>query len=154
MDNLFVDFMERLETLNQDMSAAIQGLGVEALNWYPGEAMNSLAVLVTHTCGAERYWAGEMTGWDPIGRDRPAEFRVEDLDEKALQQDIDRTRALVRKAVAGLSLADLPRQFQSSLDGQSYSVAWSLLHALEHTAVHLGQMQLTRQLWDQRKPAA
>jgi hypothetical protein len=30
------------------------------------------------------------------------------------------------------------------------NIAWSLLHALEHTALHLGHMQLTRQLWEQQ----
>jgi hypothetical protein len=30
-------------------------------------------------------------------------------------------------------------------------VAWALLHALEHTTLHLGQIQLTRQLWEQVK---
>jgi ankyrin repeat protein len=29
-------------------------------------------------------------------------------------------------------------------------VAWCLAHALEHTALHLGHMQITRQLWEQR----
>ncbi len=35
-------------------------------------------------------------------------------------------------------------------DGREYTVAWALFHALEHTALHLGQMQLTRQLWEQQ----
>jgi len=30
-------------------------------------------------------------------------------------------------------------------------VAWALLHALDHTAQHLGHMQITRQLWDQER---
>lgn len=34
-------------------------------------------------------------------------------------------------------------------DGQKFSVSWSLLHVLDHTAIHLGHIQLTRQLWEQ-----
>jgi hypothetical protein len=29
-------------------------------------------------------------------------------------------------------------------------VGWALLHALEHTAIHLGHIQITQQLWDQK----
>jgi hypothetical protein len=28
-------------------------------------------------------------------------------------------------------------------------VAWALFHALEHTALHCGQIQIQRQLWEQ-----
>ena len=34
--------------------------------------------------------------------------------------------------------------------GREFTGAWCLAHALEHTALHLGQMQITRQLWEQR----
>ena len=33
---------------------------------------------------------------------------------------------------------------------ESHSVGWALLHGLEHTAIHTGHIQITRQLWDQR----
>ena len=36
-------------------------------------------------------------------------------------------------------------------DGREFTVAWALLHALEHATSHLGQIQLTRQLWEQSK---
>ena len=34
------------------------------------------------------------------------------------------------------------------LDAREFTVAWCLLHALEHSAVHLGHMQIVRQLWE------
>jgi len=30
---------------------------------------------------------------------------------------------------------------------QMVSVRWCILHVIEHTAQHIGHMQLTRQLW-------
>jgi uncharacterized damage-inducible protein DinB len=36
-------------------------------------------------------------------------------------------------------------------DRREFTVAWALLHALEHATRHLGQIQLTRQLWEQSK---
>jgi len=35
--------------------------------------------------------------------------------------------------------------------GNEVTVGWALLHALEHATLHLGQIQLTRQLWEQSK---
>jgi hypothetical protein len=34
--------------------------------------------------------------------------------------------------------------------GNQVSVAWALLHALEHAATHVGHIQLTVQLWHQK----
>jgi hypothetical protein len=31
------------------------------------------------------------------------------------------------------------------------TVAWAVLHAVDHTALHLGHIQITRQLWEQRQ---
>lgn len=36
--------------------------------------------------------------------------------------------------------------------GETVTGRWAVLHALEHTALHLGHLQLTAQLW--RAPAA
>jgi hypothetical protein len=30
-------------------------------------------------------------------------------------------------------------------------VGWALCHILKHTALHLGHLQITRQLWEQRQ---
>lgn len=42
-----------------------------------------------------------------------------------------------------LIVPDVPR------GNQEYTAAWAILHALEHTALHTGQIQLARQLWEQ-----
>jgi len=36
-------------------------------------------------------------------------------------------------------------------DEQKVTVGWALAHALEHTALHVGHMQILRQWWDQEK---
>lgn len=41
-------------------------------------------------------------------------------------------------------LADYTERLQAL-----HTVAWRLAHALEHTALHLGHMEITRQLWEQ-----
>ena len=51
----------------------------------------------------------------------------------------------------GLALPDLEATRVSPRDGRTFTVVWCLAHALEHTALHLGHIQVTRQLWDQGK---
>jgi uncharacterized damage-inducible protein DinB len=147
----FVNYMERLQRLHADVEGAIAGLPQEALDWVPGSEMNSIAVLVVHLTGAERYWIGDVVGREPSGRDRAAEFRVQGLDEAALKRRLDETLAYCRGIVEKLTLQDLEAIRTSPRDGQQFTVAWSLLHTLEHTAIHLGHIQIVRQLWDQRR---
>jgi uncharacterized damage-inducible protein DinB len=143
-------YLERLAALHADMQRAIEGLPQVALDWLPGPDMNSLCVLVVHTCGAERYWIGDVVGRDPSARDRTAEFHATGWDAIALGEHLDESLARVRGVLEGLTLQDLKALRVSPRDGCKFTVAWCLAHALEHTAIHLGHMQIARQLWDQR----
>lgn len=151
MESFFADFYERLGDLHRMAGEAIAGLDEAALDWRPGEGMNSLTVLVTHTAWAERYWVGVMAGGALLARDRPAEFRAQGQTAVSLQALLDDTLAHSQRTLAALKVADLGRGMASPMhDKRPFSIAWSLLHALDHTAEHVGQMQLTRQLWEQK----
>ena len=50
-----------------------------------------------------------------------------------------------------MGLGELDEERVSARDGQKYSVAWALSHALEHTALHVGHIQTLGQLWKERK---
>lgn len=145
---ILTDYLERLQNLHTQIQQAIAGLSPEALNWTPGPEMNSLAVLVVHTAGSQRYWIGEVAGQDPANRDRDAEFRAQDWDEASLLELLATTLAHSQAMLARLTLPDLEGQ-RVATDGRAVTVAWALWHALGHTALHVGQMQLTRQLWEQ-----
>ncbi len=143
-------YMERLETLHGEIWRAIADLPSEALDWSPGPGMNSLAVLVTHTAGAERYWIGDVAGEDRSGRVRESEFETRGRGVDALATLLTDTLIHSRGVLSRLVAEDLEAMRLSVRDGEEYSVAWCLAHALEHTGLHLGHIQLTRQLWDQR----
>ena len=151
MLKLFEDYLERLERLHRDLEEAIAGLSVEALDWVPGPDMNSLCVLIVHLTGAERYWIGEMVGEIPANRDRPSEFRAHGLDEAALKQCLAESRAVARTALEKTSLDDLDTVRTSPLQERTFTKGNALLHALEHTGLHTGHAQITRQLWDQKQ---
>jgi hypothetical protein len=111
--------------------------------------MNSLAVLAAHVAGSEQYWVGEVAGGDPAHRDRPAEFRTQGVDGSALVAGLDAALAHSQATLEKLTLPDLEALRQAGDRGE-VTVAWALFHNLEHIGIHLGQMQLTRQLWEQR----
>jgi uncharacterized damage-inducible protein DinB len=151
MEALFESYLDRLQKLHTDIEKTFEGLAQEALDWIPGAGMNSMAVIVTHLTGAERYWIGDLAGEDPSGRDRAAEFRVRGLDAADLKKRLNDSLEYARLVAGRLSLVELAEIHTSPRDGKQFSVAWSLLHALEHTAVHLGHLQIMRQLWDQQQ---
>ena len=144
------DYFDRLLFLHADLRRAIEGLPPEALDWSPGPEINSIAVLAVHTAGSERYWIGDLIGRDPSGRVRESEFQVQGLAAAELIARLDAALAHSRSVIDRLTLADLDMKRTLQSDGREVSVAWALAHALEHTAIHLGHMQLMRQLWGQR----
>jgi hypothetical protein len=103
-----------------------------------------------HTVGAERYWIGDVAGQESSDRDRGAEFEVQGLETAVLLNRLHEAINHSRGVLAGLSMADLEQERLSPRDGRNFTVAWALSHALEHTALHTGHIQLTRQLWDQQ----
>lgn len=146
-------YLERLEDLHAGVSEAIAGLPPEGLDWAPGPGMNSPAVIVAHLAGAERYWIGDVVAGDPSHRVREDEFRVRGRTADELTLLLERALDHSRAVLAGLSLADLEAVRRSPRDGRTFTVAWCLAHALEHAALHLGHLQVTRQLWENRAPA-
>ncbi len=151
MEIFFTAYLDCLEKLHTGFEQALDGLPPEALDWVPGTEMNSITRLAVHTAGAERYWIGDVAGRDPSGRERSAEFRALGLDAAALRSRLAAALEHSRGVLERLSLADLAALRISPRDGQQFTVAWALAHALEHTALHLGHIQMTRQMWEQRR---
>lgn len=151
MDSFFEAYLERLEILHERIKGVAAGLPAEALDWQPGPETNSIAVLMVHIAGAERYWIGDVAGQEPSGRNRPAEFETAGLDATTLSQRLDKSLAHARTVLGRLSPAELAQPRQSARHQRAFSVAWALLHALEHTAVHSGHIELTRQLWEEAR---
>jgi uncharacterized damage-inducible protein DinB len=146
MHPIFAAYLDRLEALHADIVQALADLPSAALDWSPALETNSIAVLVTHIAGSERFWIGEKAGGIPAGRDRASEFRVHGDDAAALRQRLDASLAQARTVLAALEPADLTRSVGVHRD-QPIDAAWALWHALEHVAMHVGHIQLTRAWW-------
>ena len=143
-------YFEKLSGLHEGFKREINSLPTAALDWSPGEEMNSIAVLTAHTAGAARFIIGEVVGGQPAHRNRDVEFQASDLDSAALNAYLDDALAQHKQVLDALQLADLEAARFSTRHKREVTVMWALIHALEHTATHLGHVQMTRQLWDQR----
>lgn len=131
----------------------LRGVPDEALNRpLDIQPSNTLYQLGFHTLGSARYWAITLAGGEDFHRDRPAEFVSSGAGPEliaALEELIERVHAQVDP----LGPADLDRLTTGASrhrsvdpDDEGLPLRDSLLHALEHTALHLGHAQITRQL--------
>ncbi|MDO8611412.1 MAG: DinB family protein [Dehalococcoidia bacterium] len=152
-DPFLTSARDLLRRARDDTRAAIEGLPPDALNWRPaGDDTNSIAVLVTHSLTSTRWWLSVAVDEPPPERDRDSEFEASARDAGELLALVD---GLFEEC---LSLVDKSRSVDwSALRSQGdpgrdtpLFAAWALLHALEHLREHVGQMSLTRQMWEQR----
>ena len=151
MQTFFKEYLNILQTCHTDILKALDGLPPAALDWTPGSDTNSISVLVFHLTGAERYWIGDVAAQDPTERDRDAEFKVHEVGTDVLKKRLTDNTEYARIALEKFTIQDLEATRVSARDGREFTVAWALIHALEHSTLHLGQIQLTRQLWEQAK---
>ena len=151
MQTFFKEYLNILQTCHTDILKALDGLPPAALDWILGPDLNSISVLVFHLTGAERYWIGDVAAQDPTERDRDAEFKVHEVGTDVLKKRLTDNTEYARIALEKFTIQDLEATRVSARDGREFTVAWALIHALEHSTLHLGQIQLTRQLWEQLK---
>jgi hypothetical protein len=154
MHKTYEALLDRFDELHRAIKQALDEMSPEALDWVPGPDMNCMCVLVVHLAGAERYWVGDVVWGEPSFRDREAEFRVRGLSAESLKQRILDAETYERLAFEAMSPAELEQERTSPRDGKKYTVAWALAHALEHTAIHVGHIQILHQMWKQQHPAS
>ena len=150
MTTFFDDLCDRFQELHTDLIKTINGLPEEALDWVAGTEMNSITALVVHLTGAERYLIGVALD-EPPERDRESEFKAHGLTVDALKERLAGADEFTQKGLMRLSLQDLASVHVSPRNQKTVTAGWAILHALEHTAIHAGHIQVTRQLWEQRK---
>ncbi len=151
MDEKLKGFLEILEDLHAQCRAQLADLAEDDLDWRPKVGMNSLAVLAAHIAGAERYWIGDVVMRESSNRDRDGEFATTGMSSESLLERLESALEYSRAAFAKLSTDQLDETRTSPRDGKTYSVAWAIAHTLDHTALHLGHIEITRQLLEGRR---
>jgi uncharacterized damage-inducible protein DinB len=143
-------YLQMIEDLRGQVRDLIADLPAEALNWRPLDgteehATNSLAALAAHIAGAEHFLIGEGVGNLPPSRDRDAEFETRAASAAELVDLLEQVAKETQRVCSALSEADLDGRRE--MRSRSVPVRWCILHVIDHTALHLGHMQLTYQLW-------
>jgi uncharacterized damage-inducible protein DinB len=153
VEPFFEDYLNLFQRLHQQIKMGISGLPDQALNWKPGPDMNSIGVLITHLIGAQRYWARDVILQKPSTRDRESEFKEQAVTERGLARKLDDSLEGISTSFEELKAADLEKIVYSSRRDGPCRAGWAIAHALEHTALHLGHIQITRQMWEMHADA-
>lgn len=153
MDAEIETYSQQIRLLLLGVAACLEGLSEAQLNQRPPiDGANSAYVIAAHTLGNARAWVLGIACGQPVERDRPAEFRASGRDAADLMSGARDLSAEVEAALAALSPSDLDRRVvpARSLWGEGepheVSVREALLHVVEHASIHLGQLQITRDL--------
>lgn len=142
------EYLKSLETRRTRIFETLASAPPEAWNWTPTrDETNSLFVLATHSIGSEHGWIFEVLGRGARTRDRSAEFhaRGDALDE--LRAQYAQVKHETNEILGALTNEDLMTTRHRESHGD-VTVRWIILHVIEHGSEHLGQMELTRQLWE------
>ena len=146
-------YISILRDLRAEVVKWCDGLPAAALNWRPLDQtttdINSLYVMATHLSGSEAWWIHQIIGGADIGRNRDAEFVATGSDFASLKARLAAVAAQSEAVLNTLSDADLNSERDNTLGRRT--VRWCILHVIEHTARHVGHIELTRQLWDKTK---
>ncbi|MCH8814414.1 MAG: DinB family protein [Chloroflexi bacterium] len=142
-----------VRTARDDMRTSIDGLPPEAINWTPpAPDTNSIAVMTHHSIFSTRQWFSVVVDEPPPERDRDAEFKVEYEDADSLiamlKTTVDECLALISKDRT-VDWSAVRSHWNPQTDVQ-LSAAWAVMHALEHLREHVGEIALTRHIWEAR----
>jgi hypothetical protein len=124
------------------------------LNVRPAAAgnANSAWVLAVHALGNARAWVLGIACGKEMGRDRPAEFASSGDDVAELRAAVAAFSREMHAALPALSRADLdcrlvpPAELWGEGEPKEITVREALLHVVEHASLHLGHIEITRDL--------
>ncbi len=133
------------ETWDSLIKAATEANDV-AFQWAPGPGFNSVAILLRHLAGSERYWIGEAIGGIPSRRVRDAEFHHDRPRRDDVLRSVEEARRLTRQVLGAVSMRDLEAETTPTVTAgkppRRPTKLWALLHYLEHLGYHRGQALL------------
>ena len=153
MDTETESLSRQIRSILERVSACLDGLSEAQLNWRPPiDGGNSVYVIATHTLGNARAFVLGIACGQPLERDRPAEFRASGRDASDLTAQARHLSDDIEAALAGLAAPALdrrllpPQSLWGEGEAQEISVREAILHVVEHASIHLGQLQITRDL--------
>jgi uncharacterized damage-inducible protein DinB len=150
MDAAVQALVAHLDEMWEGLLRDVAGADDTRFHWTPGAEFNSVAILLRHLAGSERYWIGEAIGGIPSQRAREQEFLHDRPRREDVLHAVDAARRVTRQVLAPLSMAALEAETTPSVTRgtppRRPTKLWSLLHYIEHLGYHRGQALLLLKL--------
>jgi hypothetical protein len=143
IDPVFGGVLVTLRERHVDMIDLVKDLSGEALSWRPVPRASHLSGLVHHIIEVELFTVRAADGDETAWHGRDGSSLEIDADGGAL---IDLVVSADREMFS--ILATLPGdRLRERQSGHDRTFGSALVEESEHSAIHVGQMQLTRHLW-------
>ncbi|MBM3960137.1 MAG: DUF1572 domain-containing protein [SAR202 cluster bacterium] len=151
MDAEARDLLAEIERIHEAAKKAVRKAGDAGVKWTPAVPdANSIAVIVTHMCGSEAQWVHKYIGGRNVERNRDSEFKTPINTAKGLVEALDKAGAATRQALEKETSATLNRAVTSHNPAIAKNARDCVLHSLSHQATHIGHLEMTLQLWENR----
>ncbi len=127
----------------------VESVPIEALSWRPPFAgANTMGALAVHSIASSEWWILACVRGDDIPRDRDAEF-LATTTAAEIRQRFEQWYA----AVEALIHAQPPEWFGalSRHPNGDRTNRRCLMHSVEHLAQHFGHLEITADLWGNRR---
>ena len=153
MNNELALYVDELHRLFDRLEQSVRGLDERTLNWRPPVAEpNSIFVLGTHILGNAEGWILGIACGQRIPRDRDAEFVSSGSSAAPLLDGAQELLQRIDAALAALpeGALDEERDPTQALWGvgttHPVSVREAIMHVIEHAALHLGHIDMVKEL--------
>ena len=121
------------------LERCLEVLTDEDVWWRASDGSNSIGNLLLHLEGSTRTWIMGVAGGVQTERDRQQEFdEREQIPRAELMARLKRTLAEADAVLARLDTETLPERRQTPWE--EVTVLWAVYHAVEHFAMHAGQI--------------
>ena len=154
-------YVSLLNKRRDEVRAVLNGLPVEALNWLPlprgrSEARPSYSIyqLAYHSIVTEVDWMrhiayrlGRITWEEEQAGYEIGELEVVGEEASPLLARLTRDGEATDRFIRGLAADDLLVTWENTR-GEARGVRWIVGHVVAHYGEHIGQMTLTRRLWE------
>jgi len=115
-----------------------------------GDVKNPAGNLTLHLCGALQHFIGAVLGNSGYIRNRDAEFADKNIPREKLIQEIHKTIAAVKNALATYDGNDLDKEYPIMVLGKTSTKGFFLVHLVSHFSYHLGQINYLRRILEKQ----
>ena len=146
-------FLERVHML---LDRSIEGLSYEEMNWRPSPSSNTIGNLLKHITGSEAFWIHHVAGGLETNRIRALEFEIREFPINEILEEYIRVKEVSRTVIGKIAEEELGEshiyetQWAPNGGEQQATVHWCLMHAIEHSSQHIGQIYYIRKMYADR----